>query len=262
MNSDFDNIRELARDFATELRRKSRSQRTIDGYLKHIEYFSKYPEAASLPTYRPDITRDRIGGYVESLLTRKNFRSGEPLSPEYARGQYRSLQQFFKYLHAEEIIEVDPFARMPVPDAPEQEVPCPSLDASRAPLAECAGTSLEDTAVVRLFVDTGCRRGEIAPLDIDDLDFTENTPVACPECHADGLTSGAADIACCRSRGTHPEGAGSAYRGTWDYMAWIDAELRNSDRMFGLPGCAAIGECCCCSADRCVDRCPGTHSRV
>jgi integrase len=178
MTSDFDHVRELAKDFATELRRKNRSQRTIDGYLQHIEYFATYLEAEDLPTSGPDITRNHIGGYIESLLTRKNLRTGEPLSPEYARGQYRSLQQFFKYLHAEEIVAVNPFDRMTVPDAPEQEVPVPSLDALKALLSECSGTSFDDrrdTAIIRMFLDTGCRRGEIAPLQIDSLDFAENT---------------------------------------------------------------------------------------
>ncbi|MBF6065414.1 tyrosine-type recombinase/integrase [Nocardia terpenica] len=178
MTSDFDDIRELAEDFATELRRKNRSKRTIDGYLQHIEYFALYLESNGLPTDAPDLTREHLGGYIESLLTRANFRTGEPLSPEYARGQYRSLQQFFKYLTAEEIIPSNPFDRMTLPDAPEQPVPVPPLDALKALLAECGGTSFEDrrdTAIIRLFVDTGCRRGELAPLQVDDVDFTENT---------------------------------------------------------------------------------------
>ncbi|WP_024799312.1 tyrosine-type recombinase/integrase [Nocardia sp. BMG51109] len=178
MTSDLDDIRELAEDFATELRRKNRSQRTINGYLKHIEYFRAYLAANELPTTGPAITREHIGQYIESLLTRTNLRTGEPLSPEYARGQYRSLQQFFKYLETEEIIEVNPFDRMTQPDAPERQVPVPPLDALKRLLAECAGTNFEDrrdTAIIRLFLDTGCRRGEIAPLSVDALDFAENT---------------------------------------------------------------------------------------
>ncbi|MGV9719612.1 hypothetical protein [Nocardia beijingensis] len=36
MGLDLDDIRELAEDFATELRRKNRSKQTIDGYLTRI----------------------------------------------------------------------------------------------------------------------------------------------------------------------------------------------------------------------------------
>jgi hypothetical protein len=94
MASDLDDIRELAEDFATELRRKNRSQRTIDGYLQHIEYFAAYLEANQLPTAGPDITRDHVGGYIESLLTRKNLRTGEPLSPEYARASTEASNSY------------------------------------------------------------------------------------------------------------------------------------------------------------------------
>ncbi|WP_268895697.1 hypothetical protein [Nocardia sp. CY41] len=40
MGMDLDDIRELAEDFATELRRKNRSKQTIDGYLTRIRYFA------------------------------------------------------------------------------------------------------------------------------------------------------------------------------------------------------------------------------
>lgn len=178
MGPDLDDIRELADDFATELRRKNRSQQTIDGYLIRIRYFAEFLETQQLSVSAPDITRAEIGAYMEDLLSRPNKRTGEPLSPEYARGQYRSLQQFFKYLAAEEIIEANPFDKMSPPAVPEQQVPVPSMDAVKALLSECDGTEFNDrrdTAIIRLFADTGMRCGELAPLEVDSLDFNENT---------------------------------------------------------------------------------------
>lgn len=175
---DLDDIRELKDDFTTELRRKNRSKRTIDGYATHIDYFAAYLAEMSLPTDAPAITRDVIGGYIEHLLTRPNSRTGELLSPQYARSQYRSLQQFFKYLFAEEIVPVDPFDRLSLPDAPDKIVPVPNADSLRTLLNECSGPSFDDrrdNAIIRLFADTGCRCGEVAGLGLDDLDFAENT---------------------------------------------------------------------------------------
>jgi site-specific recombinase XerD len=160
------------------LRRKNRSQQTIDGYLMRIRYFADFLEARELSTSAPDITRAHIGDDIEDLLTRPNRRNGEPLSPEYARGQYRSLQQFFKYLAAEDIIDVNSFDKMSPPAVPDQQVPVPTMDAVRALLAECDGTDFNarrDTAIIRLFADTGMRCGELAPLELDSLDFNENT---------------------------------------------------------------------------------------
>ncbi|MFG3618017.1 tyrosine-type recombinase/integrase [Nocardia sp. NPDC047654] len=173
-----DDIRELRDDFATELRRKNRAKKTIDVYLVHIGYFADYLISEALPTDAPEITRDHIGGYIETLLSRTNRRTGEPLSPQYARSQYRSLQQFFKYLAAEEIIESDPFDKLSLPDAPDKLVPVPSLESLRALLDQCAGTDFDsrrDNAIIRLFADTGCRCGEVANLGLDDLDFEENS---------------------------------------------------------------------------------------
>ncbi|MEC3916029.1 tyrosine-type recombinase/integrase [Nocardia sp. CDC160] len=128
--------------------------------------------------HRPEVTRDHIGAYIESLLTRASKRTGKPLTAKYARSHYRALQQFFKYLAAEGIIPADPFDKMALPDAPERLVEVPADDALRQLLAECAGTDfndLRDTAIIRMFADTGCRAGEIAGLDIDGIDFAENT---------------------------------------------------------------------------------------
>ncbi|MEV6098562.1 tyrosine-type recombinase/integrase [Nocardia sp. NPDC051981] len=173
-----DDIRELKDDFATELRRKNRAKKTIDVYLVHIGYFADYLLSEALPIEAPDITRDHIGGYIETLLSRTNRRTGEPLSPQYARSQYRSLQQFFKYLTAEEIIAVDPFDKLSLPDAPDKLVPVPSIESLKALLDECSGTdfiSRRDNAIIRLFADTGCRCGEVANLAVDDLDFEEDS---------------------------------------------------------------------------------------
>ncbi|ASF09115.1 hypothetical protein NBRGN_067_00350 [Nocardia brasiliensis NBRC 14402] len=168
-------IRELKDDFATELRRKNRAKKTIDVYLVHIGYFAEYLISEALPTEAPEITRDHIGGCIETLLSRTNRRTGEPLSPQYARSQYRSLQQFFKYLTAEEIIVSDPFDKMSLPD---KLVPVPSIESLKTLLDGCSGTDFEsrrDNAIIRLFADTGCRCGEVANLEVDDLDFEEDT---------------------------------------------------------------------------------------
>ncbi|WP_069167244.1 tyrosine-type recombinase/integrase [Nocardia altamirensis] len=175
---DLDDLRELKNDFATELRRKNRSKQTIDGYLVRIDYFIDYLIENQLPTTVPEVTRDHLGSFIEHLLTRPNKRTGEPLAAEYVRGHYRSLQQFFKYLVAEEIIPTNPFDKMTLPDAPEKLVTVPADDQIRALLTQCEGTdfeSLRDTAIIRLFADTGGRAGEVEGIDLDHLDFEEDS---------------------------------------------------------------------------------------
>ncbi|MFI2557920.1 tyrosine-type recombinase/integrase [Nocardia farcinica] len=67
---------------------------------------------------------------------------------------------------------------MSPPTVPEKPVPVPPLEQLRRLLAVCEGPGFEerrDTAVIRLFADSGARIGEMAPLDVDSLDFSENT---------------------------------------------------------------------------------------
>ncbi|WP_327141388.1 site-specific integrase [Nocardia sp. NBC_01327] len=73
---------------------------------------------------------------------------------------------------------------MTLPDAPEQLVAGPPDDALRALLSECAGTDFEalrDTAIIRMLTDTGCHAGELAGLDVDGIDFVENTAMVLGE---------------------------------------------------------------------------------
>lgn len=175
-----DDLRELLDDFSTELRARNRAPGTIDLYRRHVLAFTGWLEAAGLPTDATRVTRAHLRDYVTDLLTRPNQRTGKPLSATYAHGQYRSLQQFFGYLDAEDIIDADPFTKMSPPTVVEAPVPIPTVEDLQGMLKACAGTSYpqrRDSAVIRLLVDTGMRIGELAGLTVDDLDFGEDTAV-------------------------------------------------------------------------------------
>jgi integrase len=82
--------------------------------------------------------------------------------------------------------------RMKPPTVPEEPPPVLSEDDLRKLLRECEGKdfySRRDTAIVRLLLDTGMRRAEIANLKVEDIDWTNQVvwvigkgrrPRACP----------------------------------------------------------------------------------
>ncbi|WP_327144384.1 tyrosine-type recombinase/integrase [Nocardia sp. NBC_01327] len=178
MGQDLDAIAELLEDFTTELRRANRTKSTIDTYSRDIGYFVAFLQTQGVEPMVDALTRDNIGSYVEDTLNRPNRRTGRPVTADYANRQYRSLQQFCKYLEAEEILTVNPFDRMSPPNVPDKPIPVPTVDALRQLLAECEGTDFadrRDTAIIRLMTDIGPRINEITTLDIDALDFGENT---------------------------------------------------------------------------------------
>jgi len=85
-------------------------------------------------------------------------------SDAYARGQFRGLQQFFRWLAAEDGIP-DPMARLRPPGEARKPVPCfTSVELSRLRQA-CRGSSFaerRDAAVIAVFLATGIRLAEMA----------------------------------------------------------------------------------------------------
>ncbi|MFD9547039.1 site-specific integrase [Nocardia salmonicida] len=112
---DLDDIDELLEDFTSELRQQNKSKGTIDTYSRDVKYFREYLTSDNLPPTLESLTRQTLGAYIEHTLNRVNHRTQKPVTPEFAHQQYRSLQQFCKYLVREELLEVDPFAKMSLP---------------------------------------------------------------------------------------------------------------------------------------------------
>lgn len=112
--------------------------------------------------------------------------------PNTANNRYRGLQQFFKWCEEEGEVKESPMARMKPPRVPEETPPIRSEQELIRLLKACEGTAFRDRrdmALVRLFLDTGARRSELANLTVADIDFELNVvlvvgkgtrPRACP----------------------------------------------------------------------------------
>ena len=132
---------------------------------------------------------------VEAVLVE---RADAGMRPATLSQRFRSLQQFFKCLAAEGEIEASPMATMRPPIVPETPPPVLREDDLRKLLDACAGTGFEDrrdNAMIRLFLDTGMRRGELARLKMEDVDLDQEAavvmgkgrrPRACPFGHRTG----------------------------------------------------------------------------
>lgn len=113
-----------------------------------------------------DIGKSDIEGFISKRLSEA--------ADSTANQEYRSLQQFFKWLFEEEEIPADPFDRMRPPRIEEKEVPVITEDQIRKLLKACEGTDFEDRrdkALFTMMLDTGARLNEIAGLRVTDLDW-------------------------------------------------------------------------------------------
>jgi len=119
------------------------------------------------PTSADQITKADIEGFLAHFL--------ETRASATARQRYASLSQFFKWAAAEGEIPTDPMETIRPPKVVEQPVPVLTVDQLRALISTSKGKSFEqvrDEAIIRLFADTGMRLGEMAGLEVPDIDLS------------------------------------------------------------------------------------------
>lgn len=159
--------------FTRHLRAENKAPATITTYAKAIVQLRDYLAAAGMPTLVASLTRE----HVESFLIDLQEHGRRPAT---VAQRFRSLQQFFKWLRDEGEIRETPMANMKPPHVPEEPPPVITEDDMRKLLAACAGSDFDqrrDTAIIRLFMDTGMRRAELAGLRLDDVDLDSNVAI-------------------------------------------------------------------------------------
>ena len=111
--------------------------------------------------------------YVIYQQDRRNVRTGLPLSGSHVNGLIRSLKAFCRWLHREELVSRDLFAKISVPKPPTLVVPTLSRpEIKQVLLAIRAGRQPKrDEALFLFMLDTGVRASELCGLDFKDLSY-------------------------------------------------------------------------------------------
>ncbi len=170
----------LLRSFARSLRARNRSPRTVQAYLEAAQLLADFSGSRDLAT----VSRGDVEDFLADQLSRHR--------PTTAAGRFRSLQQLYRWMVEEQLVEVSPLAGLRPPTVPEEPVPVLDEAMITRLLGVMSGRTFEDrrdTALVRLFLDTGMRLSEVAGLSITDLDLDADVaivmgkgrrPRACP----------------------------------------------------------------------------------
>ncbi len=162
--------------FRRHLRAANLSPRTQGSYTEGIARLEAFLVARGMPQEIASVRREHVEAFIADLL--------EHWSPATAHNRYAACQQFFKWAVDEGLIRESPMAKMRPPKLPEVLVPVLSDAQLRRLLAAIdADTSFRgrrDSALVRVFMDTGARLSEIANLrwtpgvpETNDLDLDE-----------------------------------------------------------------------------------------
>jgi site-specific recombinase XerD len=154
--------RSLLRSFTRSLRARNRSPKTIAGHLEAARLLAEHAGGADVLT----LTRADIDGFVADQLSRHR--------PTTAAVRFRSLQQFYRWAVEEEFLQTSPMTGLRPPSIPDAPVPILDERSIKALLAAMNGRGFDDrrdTAIVRLFLDTGMRVSEMAGLSVADIDL-------------------------------------------------------------------------------------------
>jgi site-specific recombinase XerC len=143
--------------FGLHLAAENKAAGTVRTYTEAAPWFA----AAHLLRETGKTRWDQVGAQD---VQRWTVRLLAAYSDTYARNQFRALQQFFRWLAAEDGIP-DPMARLGPPKETRKPVPCfTSMELSRLRKA-CRGSSFDerrDAAVISVFLATGIRLAEMA----------------------------------------------------------------------------------------------------
>lgn len=167
------------------LESEGKRPRTVEGYLQSVELFDRWQRAHDRPTQLAEVERDDVRGWLVEMRER--------CTPSTVQTRYKGLRVFFGWQVAEGNLTVNPMDNVTVQQPPETPVPVFSDDELRRLLKACEGKEFDarrDTAIIRLFIDTGMRRQELTDLRVVDVDLFDlavahvvgkgGRPRACP----------------------------------------------------------------------------------
>jgi site-specific recombinase XerC len=168
--TDLGEITVLLPSWRLHLEAANLSPRTIRAYTDDGALFSAFLARQGMPTAVGNIRREHVEAFIAAELERT--------APASAATRYRSLQQLFNWLDDEGEITGSPMAKMRPPKIPEKPVPVLPDDDIKRLLASCSGKDFRDrrdSAIIRLFLDTGMRLEGMAGVrySADDAELSD-----------------------------------------------------------------------------------------
>jgi len=159
--------------FLRALRAENASPRTIETYSEAARQFVDFCTAFGYTLNPLEVTPEQVRAFINHLRD-EPLPSGRPRTASTVHNRFRALKRFFGWMVDEGEIQQSPMTRIAIPN-PQERVPIVlSAEELTRLLRACEGKAFEDRrdmAMIRLFIDTGMRKGEIAGLHVEDVDL-------------------------------------------------------------------------------------------
>jgi site-specific recombinase XerD len=157
----------LAESWRRHLIAQRLSPATLDTYGEAVRLLERFLADRGMPSSTAAISREHVEAFISDLLAR--------WKPATAHNRYRALRSFFAWLVEEGEIKSSPMERMKPPRLPEAPPPVLGVEQLRRLLgaaeADKSFLGRRDEAILRIFMDTGARRGEVLGLSVGDVDL-------------------------------------------------------------------------------------------
>lgn len=157
--------------FIDEAWMKYHADKTIEGYspltLKMYGYQSNLLKSYIGEVAMKDITTDQLKAYL--------IERGRHLKPSSLGHRVRFIRSLFKWAHEEGFITKNPASKLKEPKTGKR-IPKFLSKHEIEYLREACETTFEK-ALFEFFYSTGCRIGEVAILNRDDIDFIGNSVI-------------------------------------------------------------------------------------
>jgi len=145
------------------------SPATLSTYSAAVRGLDAFLADQGMPQDASEIRREHVEAFITSLLAQ--------WKPATAHNRYRALRSFFGWLVEEGEITDSPMARMKPPRLPEEPPTVLRENDFRRLLDTCERDKTfagrRDEAILRVFMDTGARRGEVLGLTLDAVNLDD-----------------------------------------------------------------------------------------
>jgi site-specific recombinase XerD len=159
-------VRSVFGPFESALRARNRSPRTIRSYVDTAAAFAEFCESEFELTSLDQVSADHVNCYIADQLAH--------WTPSTAATRFRCLQQFFRYIEETAGLP-SPMVGLKPPKVSDAPVPVLRDHELVRLLEACRGDDfreVRDRAMLRLFIDAGLRRDELAGIHSTDVDHT------------------------------------------------------------------------------------------
>jgi integrase/recombinase XerC len=159
-------------DFFSELKIEKRvSPHTLKNYRRDIEQLARFCRDKSIHHWR-DVQQSHIRSHIAQ-------RHRQGVGSKSLQRELSAIRSFYRFQLKKQLVDSNPAQHVQAPKQARKLPKTLDVDQMTGLLEACVGSVLEtrDVAMFELFYSSGLRLGELAALDLDDLDLPDRALV-------------------------------------------------------------------------------------